>query len=185
MICTRHSRSVRRDGRYGAHMRWVRRGLVVVLGVVVLVTLVGAAWVGAVNLKNSRDESAFIKNLDHSVSGNLCESCPIIWKFPPVDDDFLIAEGDRACAWLQDQPYPGGLEPRRSRSGGSFAGISRRIRCRRPIGARAHCGRTIGPSLLERPGMNCAAMRWNCTSHATRSTARPRPTEGPVPARPG
>ena len=95
-----------RDGRYRAHVRWLRQALVVALGLVVMLALLSAGWVVTVNVSYSRDEAAFIDNLDHSVRGNLCEGCRMIWKFPPVDDDFLIAEGDRACAWLKDQPYP-------------------------------------------------------------------------------
>jgi hypothetical protein len=158
-------------------MRWLRRLLVVVLGVVVLVTLVGAGWVVSVDVENSRDERAFIQKLDHSVRGNLCAGCPMIWKFPPIDDDFLIAEGDRACAWLHDQPYPWWSRAERF----TFDGLMRRYLAANPVsrprGARAPCGRTTGPSLSERPGTSCAAMRWSCTSHTTRSTVRLRPTE--------
>jgi hypothetical protein len=77
-----------------------------VLGMVVLVTGLAAGWVASVKADNSRDEATFIRNLDHSVRGNLCAGCPMLWKLAPVDDDLLIAEGDRACDWLRDQPYP-------------------------------------------------------------------------------
>lgn len=135
---------VRRDGQYGADMRWVRwvrRVLVVVLGAVVLVTLVGAGWVGAVSLKNSRDESAFIQDLDHSVRGNLCEGCPMQWKFPPVDDDFLIAEGNRACAWLQSQPYPWWSRAERF----TYSDLMRRYLATNPVSKAAWSEGTLRP----------------------------------------
>jgi hypothetical protein len=122
-------------------MRWLRRVRVAVLGIVLLVTLSGAGWVVSVNVENSRDESAFIKNLDHSVSGNLCEGCPIIWKFPPVDDDFLIAEGDRACDWLRDQPYPWWSRAEKF----TFRGLMRRYLAANPVSRASWSDGTLHP----------------------------------------
>jgi hypothetical protein len=122
-------------------MRWLRRLLVVVLGVVVLVTFGGAGWVVSVDVENSRDERAFIQNLDRSVRGNLCAGCPMIWKFPPVDDDFLIAEGDRACAWLHDQPYPWWSRAARF----TFDRLMRRYLAANPVSKAAWSEGTLRP----------------------------------------
>lgn len=125
-------------------MQWLRvwRGaLVSVLGVVLPVTILGAGWAVAVNLGNSRDEGAFIGNLDHSVRGNLCEGCPILWKFPPVDDNFLIAEGDRAFAWLQAQPYPWWSRAERF----TYLGLMRRYLSRNPVSKAAWSEGTLRP----------------------------------------
>ena len=86
-------------------MRWLKRILLGVLSLIILVALMGAGWVMKVNLEHSRDEGAFIEGLAYEKSA-ACKGCQKHPTFAAVDDDFLIAEGDRACAWLGEQPYP-------------------------------------------------------------------------------
>lgn len=81
-------------------MGWTRRILIAVTAPVVLVALMGSAWVLDVKMDNPRDEVEFIRGLDGGFRTNGHST------FAPVGDAFLIAEGDRACAWLRDQPYP-------------------------------------------------------------------------------
>ena len=119
----------------------MRGALVMALGTVAVVVLVGAGWVVSVTRENPRDEAAFIQNLDHSVRGNLCEGCPELWKFPPVDDDFLIAEGDRACAWLRDQPYPWWSRAERF----TYTGLLRRYLATNPVSEAAWSEGTLRP----------------------------------------
>jgi hypothetical protein len=87
-------------------MRWLRRVLVGLLTLVVLVTLLGAGWIVKVNIDHSRDEGAFIARLDEGLMSSRGPGPGMESVFAPVEDEFLIAEGDRACAWLRDQPYP-------------------------------------------------------------------------------
>jgi hypothetical protein len=124
-------------------MRWLRRVLVGVLALVVLVTLLSAGWVVKVKLENSRDEGAFIHDLDRSARGNECMGCKITWLFRPVDDDFLLAEGDRACAWLHDQPYPWASRADRF----TFSGLTDRYLATNPVSATAWSAGTLRPGL--------------------------------------
>jgi hypothetical protein len=80
-------------------MKWLRRMLFALLGTVLLVTLVGAGSVMSVKMTNARDEDAYLSRLA-SVRYDYKAA------FGPVDNDDLIASGDRACAWLREQPYP-------------------------------------------------------------------------------
>lgn len=63
--------------------------------------------------------------------------------FAPADDDFLIAEGDRACAWLEDQPYP--LWRRGERF--SFDGLISRYRRENPMDDALWRGQSLRPGM--------------------------------------
>ena len=115
--------------------------LVAVLGAAVLPTLLVSGWVVGVKLQHTRNEAAFIRDLDHSVRGNLCKGCPMLWKFPPVDDQFLISEGDRACAWLHDQPYP--LWSRAEKF--TYDGLMRRYLATNPVSKATWSEGTLRP----------------------------------------
>jgi hypothetical protein len=92
-------------------VKWLLRLLLLVLVPVLVVTVATAAWVVNVKYTNPRDEGAFIKRLDTGFQTARCpgkrDRCTrTVSTFAPIDDDFLLAEGDRACAWLAKQPYP-------------------------------------------------------------------------------
>ncbi len=77
---------------------WFRRAAKPVAAGVILVLAVGLAVVAFVHVQHPRDEEAFLSYVHESsaVGGR--------YDFEGVDDDFLIAEGDAACRWLQEQP---------------------------------------------------------------------------------
>jgi hypothetical protein len=81
-------------------MKWLRR---ISIGVVMLCVLAMFASAGLelkVKHDHPRDEAAFIHGLN---TGITTDGKSV---FKPVDHAFLMAEGDRACAWLRAQPYP-------------------------------------------------------------------------------
>jgi hypothetical protein len=74
---------------------------VVVIGALSMAAIVGLA-LGAfiLNVKSShpRDEATFIERIDTWYGERMRD------RFAALDDDLLIAEGDRACDWLDAQP---------------------------------------------------------------------------------
>jgi hypothetical protein len=74
---------------------------VVVGAVLVVFLLVPVAAVGLVYATHPRDERAYINNLHQFTKGPAWDQ---IWQ---KGDAFVIAEGDRACGWLSEQPYAG------------------------------------------------------------------------------
>jgi hypothetical protein len=80
------------------HMR-TRTRLVIAAGLVVLVPgVLLLVWLMSVKASHPRDAAGFIEHLDGKVMSR-GESV-----LAPLDDETLIAEGDRACAWLAAQP---------------------------------------------------------------------------------
>ncbi len=83
----------------------------ILLLLVALPVLAGGAYVINARASNPRDEDAFIRRLGSQFVSGGCndktKACRT-WDstFEAVDDAFLIAEGDKACAWLEQQPYP-------------------------------------------------------------------------------
>jgi hypothetical protein len=82
-----------------ADVKWLRRILVLGLVVSLLGVLAVAGLVLKVRSDHPRSETDFFHGLRGlSVGGRQA--------FEPIDHGFLLAEGDKACDWLRDQPYP-------------------------------------------------------------------------------
>jgi hypothetical protein len=69
----------------------------VALATVIVVLFVAGTMV-ALWIKYPRDERAFLHHVHRSVWDEG-------WVFDGADDAFLLAEGEKACTWLQDQPF--------------------------------------------------------------------------------
>ncbi len=92
-------------------MKWLLRLVLLVVVPTLVVAVAGAAWVFNVKYTHPRNADAFIERLDNTYPADLCQkgtkACnEPVSSFAPIEDEFLIAEGDRACDWLAEQPYP-------------------------------------------------------------------------------
>lgn len=90
-------------------MVWAVRGLIAAVVLVLVCAAATAGWVYAAHLGHPRDEAAFVAAAHQGPSSARCgnaKRCPTTVPLAAVDDDVLLAEGERACEWLADQPYP-------------------------------------------------------------------------------
>lgn len=77
--------------------RWLLVRVIAASVVLAVVSVVGV--VALVRSQHPRDEQTFLYYVGYSSSTNG------EWDLEGVDERFVVAEGDRACRWLQDQPY--------------------------------------------------------------------------------
>lgn len=78
----------------------MRRGVVVAVIALLLTIATGAGALATVHLTHPRDETAF---LDYLRTYGSTSDTGVPLALPPTDQ--LLAEGDRACDWLNGQPW--------------------------------------------------------------------------------
>ena len=112
--------------RTGLARYTVSRGRRLALGAAIctsLAVLAAAILIVMVRVQHPRDERTFLRTVAHvSAHGG---------RLHGTNDGFLIAEGDRACHWLQRQP------PALWRRGGQWSFQSLRLRYLRDVPASA------------------------------------------------